>query len=266
MNIQHKTFSTVIKKVDDNENIITVVGSQMIKDRDNEIVDLKSMNLKFYKDNPAFIWSHRPAETPENVLGHAKKVWTEDDKLMFKLEFLPENVNPRADMVRKMYQVGALKAFSIGFRITSPDDVEFDDKKKVTILKNAELFEISACVIPANPRALIQSKEMKDALHKGIIDQAEITDFELYLKELGFNQEPDLIQETEHINKDEIDIDVIIKEIDSKIKETPSYLDSILSDLFDSVSVTETQDTEDKQKGDELDKILDEFLEVKQNG
>ena len=175
-----KTFDVEIKETDDTKRELTVVGSKQINDRDNDIVDVKGMDLKNYKKNPVFIWAHRGSETPENVIGTAKKVWVDGSNLMFKLEFLDSDVNPRADMVYKMYKAKALRAFSIGF---APDweKAAYNEKRGGFDFPSSELLEISAVPVPANPAAL--ANELKQVQMTGNADELEVKDFEMYLEE-----------------------------------------------------------------------------------
>jgi HK97 family phage prohead protease len=138
------------------------------------------MNLKNFKKNPVFLWAHRGNDSPENVMGTAKKVWVDGKNLMFKLEFLDEDINPRSDMVFKMFKSKALRAFSIGF---APDweKASFNEKRGGFDFPVSELLEISAVPVPANPAAL--TNEFKQLEKTGNADEAEIKDFEIFLEE-----------------------------------------------------------------------------------
>ncbi len=175
-----KTFDLEIKETDDDKRQLTVIGSKQINDRDNDVIDVKGMNLKNYKKNPVFIWAHRGSETPENVMGSAKKVWVDGKNLMFKLEFLDMDINPRADMVYKMFKSKALRAFSIGF---APDweKASYNEKRGGFDFPTSELLEISAVPVPANPAAL--TNELKQLEKTGNADELEIKDFETYLED-----------------------------------------------------------------------------------
>ena len=204
----YKAVNIEIKETDDEKREITAVGSKAVKDRDGDVVSVEGMDLESYKKNPLFMWAHRGSETPENILGSGTKVWKDGKKLMFKLSFLGPEINPRADLVYKMYKAKALRAFSIGF---SPDWAEskFNEKNGGYDINKSELFEISAVPVPANPFALIQSKEFKGMVENGDVDELEVKDFELYLKELGFKDEPSveakLIEKEEDLDEDEME-------------------------------------------------------------
>ena len=125
-----KTFDIDIKEVDDSKREMTVVGSKQINDRDNDVISIDGMDLKNFRKNPVFLWAHQGSSSPENVMGTAKKVWVDGKNLMFKLKFLEEDINPRSDMVFRMYKAKALRAFSIGFA-PDWDKASFNEKSKI---------------------------------------------------------------------------------------------------------------------------------------
>ena len=216
----YKAVNIEIKETDDEKREITAVGSKAVKDRDGDVVSVEGMNLESYKKNPLFMWAHRGSETPENILGSGTKVWKDGKKLMFKLSFLEPEINPRADLVYKMYKAKALRAFSIGF---SPDWAEskFNEKNGGYDINKSELFEISAVPVPANPFALIQSKEFKGMIESGEIDELEVKDFELFLKELGFKDEPSVevkLIEDEDDTSDE-EMEELLKEVEDTLEK-----------------------------------------------
>lgn len=217
-----KTFNIKIKESDDDKREITAVGSLEKLDRDGDLVVTDGIDLKFYKKDPIFMWSHRGSETPENILGNGVKVWKDEKKLMFKLNFLDTDINPRADMVYKMYKAGALRAFSIGFQ---PDwkESEYNEKAGGYKFNKSTLLEISACTIPSNPYSLIQSKEMKQMVKDGEVDDLEVKDFEIYLKELGFEDKKEVEEEKETYTIDALDpesFEKFVKEHPEAITET----------------------------------------------
>ena len=230
------SFDVEIKESDDKKREITVIGSKQINDRDNDIVSIDGMDIKNYKRNPTFIWAHRSSETPENVLGTATKVWKDGKKLMFKLKFLEPEINPRADMVYKMYKAKALRAFSIGF---APDwnEAKFNDKRGGFDYGKSELLEISAVPVPANPAALIQNM-----VKSGVMDEVEAKDFEIFIKE----------------NQPEIEKKSILEK---RIKILETKLDS-LEKRFETPETPNINDVEEDVEGElnKVDQALEEFF------
>ena len=268
-----KSFNIEIKETDDEKREIIAVGSSEKIDRDGDVVVVDGIDLKNYKKNPLFVWAHRGGDTPENVLGQGAKVWKDGKKLMFKLSFLDMDINPRADMVYKMYKAKALRAFSIGF---SPDwkEAEYNEKSGGYKFNKTELFEISAVPVPANPFALIQSKEMKQMIEDGDIDEIEVKDFELYLKELGFEDIEDDKETTIPLEKDKdgnlkmVDEDkesneltYTINTLDSKsfekfVKDNSESIKEMMieKELEDKIKEAEELISEDKESNRDIDK------------
>ena len=261
--LMFKTFDIEIKELDDEKRQMTVVGSKQMNDRDNDIIDVKGMDLKNYKKNPVFIWAHRGSETPENVMGHAKKVWIDGKNLMFKLEFLDMEINPRADMVFKMFKAKALRAFSIGF---APDweTASYNEKRNGFDFPTSELLEISAVPVPANPAAL--ANELKQVQMTGNADELEVKDFELYLKD-NFEE----VEIKEPLEKKvlvlESKIEALEKKIDAKLEvevkepEVLHIVDQVFTDIFESSDDKSIDDPEKNTKeDDDSNSLLDEIL------
>jgi len=63
-------------------------------------------------------------------------------------------VNPKAQMLRKMYDQGFIRTVSVGLRPISRDTTNRN------IIREWELLEFSFVPVPANPEALRVSKEI----------------------------------------------------------------------------------------------------------
>ena len=263
-------FDIEIKEVDDAKRQLIAVGSKQINDRDNDIIDVEGMDLKNYKKNPTFLWAHRGSETPENVMGQAKKVWKDGKNLMFKLEFLDSDINPRSDMVFKMFKAKALRAFSIGF---APDweKASYNEKRGGFDFPTSELLEISAVPVPANPAAL--TNELKQMVKIGNVDELEVKDFEIYLKE-NFEE----VDETEPLEKKvfmlQKQVDTLQKRFDvppvvdiKDVEELPEpepvelhEVDQALEELFESSGDEPIDDSGKGSDADDLNDFMDEVL------
>lgn len=97
------------------------------------------------------LWQHDPREP----IG----VWeemTEDSRgLKVKGRLLINQNVPLADKAYALMKAGALSSMSIGFAIPR-DGYEIDEKKRVRVIKEADLWECSIVTFPANPKAKIQ--------------------------------------------------------------------------------------------------------------
>ena len=132
-------------KDDDENHILTFIGSDETIDRHGDIVKVDGWDLKNYKKNPVFLWAHNSHQMP---IGKAIKVWVDDGKLKFKIKFAVEQYD-FAKLAYDMYKGGYLNATSVGFMI---QDWKFEGDNFIS--EKQELFELSAVPVPANPNAL----------------------------------------------------------------------------------------------------------------
>jgi antitoxin component of MazEF toxin-antitoxin module len=121
------------------------VGSTPRVDRTGETV-AASWDLEAYKQNPVVLYQHQHDGLP---IGRAEEVFLDGEQLMFRVRFVPGDIYPFADTVRRLYDGGFMNAVSVGFR---PLDVKGSD------ILHSELLELSAVAIPANADALLAGK------------------------------------------------------------------------------------------------------------
>lgn len=147
-----KLFNTKALSIDDTNKRVTFTFSDNKVDRMGEIVDQKSWDFKNYLVNPLILWGHNPDE-PENVLGTARSLATEDDGSSSSVEMqFDTDINPKALLVFNQVKAGTLRTVSAGF-INHSEELQND----IPVLKDNELIEISVVPIPANPRAIALS-------------------------------------------------------------------------------------------------------------
>lgn len=161
-----KVLDFEVKEVGD--RVLEFNGSTETVDRYGDIIKADGWNLKNYKRNPVFLWAHRYEMPP---IGKAVKVWIEEDKLKFKIEFPDDSVKypsnmPSAETVYQLYKGGFLKATSVGFDPKEWENIEEkkdkdDEVGNVTgrMYLKQELLELSAVPVPANPDALMNAYE-----------------------------------------------------------------------------------------------------------
>lgn len=118
-------------------------------DRQGESVDQAGWDLSFYKSNPIVLWGHDYSSLP---IGVTTSIEVKDGKLIAEGKFAPADANPFAQQVRKLYDLGMVRATSVGFI-----PKEFDQKKAGVITK-AELLEYSIVPVPANPYAITMNQ------------------------------------------------------------------------------------------------------------
>jgi HK97 family phage prohead protease len=145
----NKLFNIDIKSVDEKNRMITFCFSDDQMDRQGEIVDQSTWDVKNYMNNPLILWGHDPSEN-ENVLGQGISLdLNNNGKSYITAQFDDAETNPKADTIFRQLVKRTLRCVSAGF-INHTWDVQND----VPILKDNELLEVSVVAIPANPRAI----------------------------------------------------------------------------------------------------------------
>ncbi len=212
---------------------IEMIGSTGSIDRDGESISPKGIDLKAFKKNPVILPQHnygRPA------IGKATRVKVSDGKLMFKIQFPEEGVNPEADVYRKLYKSGFMNASSIGF---IPREWEDGDGKKTPwrTYTKSELLELSLVSVPANSEALATTRS---AVSKGIITEDEAKLIEPEEKNADINYivsseheltHNDLNGRIDDMKKRLIFVEGFITGLQKKanVEEQKSYIEQLLS-------------------------------------
>lgn len=148
---------TVLVKT--SENNYHAVFSTDVEDRHGEIV-FQNWDLKHFKKNPVYLDSHN-YESIDHIIGRITKIKSNDGVLEGDIEFAM--MNPKGIRAQQMAEAGFLNTNSVGFIPT-----QFDEKGN--ILK-AELLEVSAVAVPANPEALYGPKQYDNG--DGIVREAD---------------------------------------------------------------------------------------------
>lgn len=147
-------------------------ASNATVDRYGDILRPDGWDLKNYRRNPVFLWSHDSFSPPigrsvrEYVAdsGQAKGAGDESWKrkeLRQVIMFAPRSVNPLAMTIFRLYKHKYLRAVSVGFLPKERlliDDQDERDKLGLgsygIVYTKMELLELSGVTIPANPDAL----------------------------------------------------------------------------------------------------------------
>jgi phage head maturation protease len=145
-----KTIEKLTKAKDKNGTFDVIISTEAI-DRSGEIVKQDGWELERYKNNPIVLWGHDYYSLP---IGYTTDTYkTEKDgvqALGARGVFLSADINPLAQQVRKLYDLGLKEGRGVGCT-TSVGFIpkEFDENQRNTITK-AELLEFSFVPIPAN--------------------------------------------------------------------------------------------------------------------
>lgn len=187
--------------------VLEFIGSTESKDRQTDIIKASGWVLDNYNKNPVFMWAHDYSQPP---IGKAVKVWIQDKKLMFHIEFADKDTYEFADTIYRLYKGGFLRAVSVGF---TPRNWEGKTGENDTprwggnVFTEQELLELSACPVPANPDALESAKQKRIINAKEFRALKALND--LMLEEEHDKVEPEIKHEPKPVSqealKDEMD-------------------------------------------------------------
>ena len=222
-----KLFARMNVEVKETEEsrVLEFIGSTDVIDRTGEVIEVEGWDLRNYKKNPVVLFGH---DYRQPAIGRAQKVWIDDGKLKFRVEFAPADVYPFADTIYKLYKNGFMKATSVGFK---PIEWKFGEKPTEpyrTFMKQ-ELLEYSMVPVPANPEALIGAKELKDAWQKSVISDKEYEDFSQHLKMAFEKQE----KPKEKAEKTVVDLEKELKDYQTATDDRIGKIESQIAELKD---------------------------------
>jgi HK97 family phage prohead protease len=146
-------FEKVKAAADKDSGTFEVIASTADRDRQGDVVRQEGWDLTFYRMNPVVLWAHDYSQLP---IGVCTSIEVVNGRLLAKGKFAPEDCNPFAQQVRRLYDAGMVKTTSVGF---IPREFAQDSREEIT---KAELLEFSFVPVPANPYALTmrQAKEL----------------------------------------------------------------------------------------------------------
>lgn len=122
-------------------------------DRVGDVIDQAGWILGDFLKNPVMLYNHDHDEP----VGVWQDVKVEGGKLVGVPVFHPAEINPFAGKLAALYEGGWLKAFSVGFRVLKAEPIPGSERGG-WLIREAELMECSAVVIPANTDALLGAK------------------------------------------------------------------------------------------------------------
>lgn len=236
----NKLFNIDIKSVDEKNRTITFCFSDDQPDRQGEIVDQATWDVKNYMNNPVILWGHDPSEN-ENVLGQGISLdLNNNGRSYITAQFDDAQTNQKADTIFRQLVKRTLRCVSASFI-----NHTFEWESDTPILKDNELLEVSIVAIPANPRAIALG------LKEGSINKKDAT----WLME-SMRKEADLL---------EVQLKEQITEPGENMEEVKTQLSALvdgLSKLTDQVSTLTTQNDELKTQFEEVAKKTEEPVET----
>ena len=163
-----KEFKDAIEKTKaaTDSGTFEVIISTADEDRQGEVINQSGWDFTNYKNNPVVLWGHNYYDLP---IGVTDEIFTNDKgQTIAKGRFAPEDANPFAQQVRKLYDAKIVKTTSVGFIAREMEG---------NVITKAELLEFSFVPVPANPMALSLAKELNfkttELRTKGLFIKAE---------------------------------------------------------------------------------------------
>lgn len=147
------------------DRVVSFIFSDDSVDRYGDRIEARGWQLANFNANPVALFGHDSGSV-ENVIGRAKNVRVDGNRLVGDIEFMEASVNPNAEVVYQMVKAGYLRAVSVGFQPL--DWVAAKDKSRTGGIdfRKQELLEISIVPIPANPNALHLAKAAGIAIER----------------------------------------------------------------------------------------------------
>jgi HK97 family phage prohead protease len=254
-----KQTDVVFKKQNEEERSIVAIASVEKVDRDNDLLDLQSLNIKDFKKNGVILWAHDSHLPP---IAKATSVKVVDKELKMKIQFPEPEVSSFSDTIYKLVKAGYINTLSVAFKPdwNEPNTV-YDKKRGGYTFKNATLLETSLVNIPSNSGAQIISRSLNTAVTNGIIDEVEKTDFVETLKEYGIDlskkETPPVIEVkidgAGEQNSSGSDNEIAINSLNKKIKQ--------LEDKIEDISKMIKNDTKESENIHKSDEFFKELLE-----
>jgi len=239
------------KSIDDNERIITFIGSTPQLDRDKEVIPISEWNIDNYKKNPVILWAHNYSALP---IGKSLDTWIDGNRLMFKVQFASKDTYEFADTVYKLYKEKYLNAVSVGFN----GSWRYDENTKVGTYTNVELYELSAVPVPANPDALVYMRGIEDKTLKDIAKQCdEFCD----TKKNNDNKQDDIIKSLQDENKN---LTEKILKLENEIKEL-NKTDNEDKEILELINKYKSVSSHKDNTNDDLKSLINKFKNIKEN-
>jgi len=217
MELIHKTLDFEVKQVGDpKDRTLEFLGSTADVDRYGDVIEVEGWDLKNYKKNPVFLWTHDYKQPP---VGKAVKVGKTEKGLLFQVKFPTAEEYAFADTIYKLYLGGYLRATSVGFRDLEREPLTDKEGRQTGFrYKKQELYELSAVPVPANPNALVM------AVQKGVVSSQEVESLAIVAKKSGQEEQTAQPPETDKDNEEKMKPDLpalagLVEDLKVKIDE-----------------------------------------------
>lgn len=175
--------ATTVKK----NGRLTAIASTEDPDRGGDVLLVKNWDFEKFLQNPVLQAGHK--YDPQYTIGKAENLRVEGNQVLFDPIF--HEITPLAKQIKKMYEDGFLKAWSVGF---IPGTAQLNGKSVEEGGTKNELLEVSAVAVPANAYALMKGFEMDN------------NELEKEIKEFVNSQKSETVEvaETEEVSVEEV--------------------------------------------------------------
>lgn len=166
-----------VRATEGRDRTLTFIASTERVASDGDIVKADAWDLESrFRDNPQVLWSHDKWALPIGRGVDWRIVTDEGEpRLEVDVEFAgPDQGHEFADQVYLMYLTGFMRAVSVGFIVRAYEKPDDDDRAELgldqwgVVVTKAELIELSAVTVGADPAALVAdgqvSHELKEAV------------------------------------------------------------------------------------------------------
>jgi len=151
MTMIRKTFPFQRKTIDAEAGIYEAIISTEEVDRDGDIVRAAGADLTQYLLNPVVLAGH-DYRNLDSVVGKALEVTVVSGQgIKARFQFAPADVNPKAELVRRLWASEFVNATSIGF---IPKEAKPRENGNGYEFTSWELLEFSVVSVPSNQSAL----------------------------------------------------------------------------------------------------------------
>lgn len=166
MNKVFKVFKGIVKSINVDDFTMDVVVSTADVDRDKEKIntDAFKKRLKYYKDHPVLLSSHRYDDLRKQI-GEAQNIKVTDEGLQATFKYYANEGNPEADWAWVLAQKN-IAGFSIGFIPFAYEDKDLEKDGINRIFTDVELVEISQVLVPSNRNAVQQRRDIVTNLNE----------------------------------------------------------------------------------------------------
>lgn len=149
---------TVLRSPADGSRVITFRASTPRVDRHGTIIRPEGIDTKEFDKNPIFAWGHDAvgggifggAPDMDHVIGRVVAHRKDSAAFDIEVEFVPSEVNAKAERAFQLVKKGFLNAVSIGFIPTKWHDESEDSGRPMRIFDEVQLLEISLVPVPSN--------------------------------------------------------------------------------------------------------------------